>query len=285
MVLKQQVSELEITNVQERSVLTTSKVFKPLKTFQLKRGNACQIVFSNYGGGFVDGDEIFLNINCHPHTTTVFSSQANTRVYKSETGQMARQVISGKLGEDSFTVFMGDPLVPQQNSLFEQAFHWDLGTNAILLLSDWFEAGRLLNQERFAFQSYTSECKVEKKGVPLIWDRFKIEPSTMDVNSPGAFLHHSSYVNIFLAGNENLPRVQLLETHLRFLARKYFQEDKPQKLNEVDLLGAATKVNEHVFMIRCSARNTEVLYPFMRELASNLEEEKLLGFNPLARRF
>jgi urease accessory protein len=282
---KEEVSELQISLVQNKSVLTTSKVLKPLKVFQLKQHKACQIVFSNYGGGFVEGDQILLDVICDVGTTTVFSSQANTRVYKSDLGLKAKQEITGQIGEGAFVVFIGDPLVPQQDSIFEQSFQWNLEENAVLLLVDWFEAGRLLNNERFAFKSFSSEMKVTKNDVTIVWDKFKIEPSLTNVNSPGAFLNHSSYLNIFLVGNESLERIQLLENHLQFLGRKYFQEDKPLKLSEVELLGATAKVNQQVMVVRCSAKSNEALRPFVKELASFLEDEKLLGYNPLSRKF
>lgn len=285
MLIKEEVSELEISLVENKSVLTTSKVFKPLKVFQLKKQKACQIVFSNYGGGFVEGDQILLNVGCHAGTTTVFSSQANTRIYKSTVGLKARQEINGKIGEGAFVVYMGDPLVPQEDSIFEQVFRWNLEKDSVLLLVDWFEAGRILNNERFAFNSFSAEMKVTKENVAIVWDKFKIEPSTTNVNSPGAFLHHSSYLNIFLVGHEGLERVQALETHLRFLGHKYFQEDKPLKLNELELLGAVAKVNEQAFIVRCSAKSNEALRPFVKELSAILEDEKLLGFNPLTRKF
>ena len=251
----------------------------------MKKPKACHIVFSNYGGGFVEGDRIQLNINCGAETNTIITSQANTRIYKSTTGLLTSQEIKGKIGEKAFMVYMGDPMVPQQDSIFEQKFEWEINRDSVLLLVDWFEAGRILNDERFGFQSFATEFKVLKDGIPLIWDRFKIEPSVTNVNSPGAFLNHSSYLNIFLAGNENLPKVQALETHLRLLARKFFQEEKPLQLNEVELLGAAIKINENAFLVRCSAKNNESLHAFVKELAVVLEDDVLLGFNPLGRKF
>lgn len=274
-------SLIEVSRIDGKSVVTGSKVFRPLKAFSLHKGNACHIIFSNYGGGFVEGDCITADLVCKEDTITAFSSQANTRIYRSENGLYCKQTINGYLGDRAMAVFVGDPLVPHKNSLFEQKLQWDLCKDSVLLFVDWFEAGRILNGEKFAFQSFATDLKIDAEGRTLVWDRFKIDPMQTNLNSPGAFLDHSSYLNIFLAGHENLERVKKLENELRFLARKYFQEEKVMKMNEFSLIGSAVKVNENVFLIRCSSKNNEFIYPFVKELSQALSQKDLLGFNPL----
>jgi urease accessory protein len=278
-------SELEVKKIGDTSVLTANLVYKPLKTFALQRGNACQIVFSNYGGGYVEGDQICLKLDCLPDTTTLLSSQANTRIYKSVNGGVTRQKIQVNQREGSFVAYVGDALVPQKESIFEQQFHWNLEKDAVLLFVDWFEAGRILTGERFAFHTFGTELKVQDEKGIVVLDRFKIDPHGINVNSPGAFLNHTSYMNVFLIGDENLTRVRLLENHLRFTAKKHFQEDQPLRMDEFELIGSAAKINERVFLIRCSAKENEALALFERDLAAVLEMKELLGFHPLERKY
>ncbi|ABG58536.1 urease accessory protein UreD [Cytophaga hutchinsonii] len=273
-------SILEISTIHGKSSVTGSKIFRPLKIFALEKNKACHLVFSNYGGGFVEGDSIDLTIDCKADTVSAFSSQANTRIYRSEHGKTCKQTITGTVGENALVVFMGDPVVPHQKSIFEQHLFWKLEKNAVLLVIDWFEAGRILNGERFAFDSFFTELKIESNGVPIVWDRFKMDPSQNNMNSPGAFLDHSSYINIFLAGDENLTRVKSIETQLRFLAAQYFHEHIENKSESLIRIGSAVKVNEQVFMIRCSAKNNDLLQPFVKALAEHMSDKELLGFNP-----
>jgi urease accessory protein len=274
-------SAIEISSIDNKSVLTGSKIFRPLKIFSLQKGKACQVVFSSYGGGFVEGDQIALDIHCNAGTSSAFSTQANTRIYRSEQDKASMQEIRGKIEREGFSVFMGDPIVPHQNSIFEQKIQWDLEEGSSLLFLDWFEGGRILNGERFAFKSFSTDLKITLSGTPVIWDRFRMDPEQNNMNSPGAFLHHSSYLNIFLAGHENLRKIKLLENHLHFLYRKYLFNEKGQEISKCDLIGSTCKVNEHVFMVRCSARNSHFLYPLVKELAQLLSDQDLLGFNPL----
>lgn len=278
-------SKLQVKKIGPRSVLTESFVKKPLKIFEIPREGICQIVFSNYGGGYVEGDQIKLSVECLPGTSTLFTSQANTRVYKSPNGSTTVQEIEVRQDKASFVAYLGDALVPQNDSIFQQRFHWNLEEEAVLLFIDWFEAGRILSGERFAFTSFSTELKVTSKEKTLVWDRFHIDPNKTNVNSPGSFLDHSSYMNVFLVGNEDLEKVKLLENHLRFIAKKYFQEERPLRMSEFPLLGSVAKVNETVFVIRCSARENDLLVPFIKELTSILEEKELLGFQPMERKY
>jgi len=273
-------SILEISNINGKSSVTSSKIFRPLKIFNLEKNKACHLIFSNYGGGFIEGDHIDLSIHCEAGTISAFSSQANTRIYRSEQGKASKQTIKGTIGDNAFVVFMGDPIVPHQKSIFEQQLHWTLGKDAVLLLVDWFEGGRILNGERFEFESFFTELKIESNGIPIVWDRFKMNPTEGNMNSPGTFLDHSSYINIFLAGNENLGRIKSIETQLRFLASQYFHEHIENKYESLIRIGSAIKVNEQVFMVRCSAKNNDLLQPFVKELAEHLASNDLLGFNP-----
>lgn len=274
-------SVIEISSIDNKSILTGSKIFRPLKIFSLQKGKSCQIVFSNYGGGFVEGDQIYLDIHCKAETTTVFSTQANTRIYRSEHDKSSLQEIRGKVGRDALTVFMGDPIVPHQDSIFEQKIKWELEEGSALLFLDWFEGGRILNGERFAFKSFFTDLKINVSERTVIWDRFKMDPEQNNMNSPGAFLNHSSYLNIFLAGNENLEKVKLIENQLHFLSRKYLFDEKGQEVSKCEIIGSACKVNEYVFMIRCSAKNNHALHPLVKELAQLLSDKELLGFNPI----
>jgi urease accessory protein len=278
-------SELEVKKVMGKTALTTSLVHKPLKVFAMQHASACQVVFSNYGGGFVDGDQIALNIVCGEDSQTVFSSQANSRVYKSDTGKVARHSLNAQIKRDALAIYWGDPIVPQADSIFEQKFHWKLEEGAVLLMADWFEAGRILNEERFQFGSFFTEFKVTNETRTLVWDRFRIDPSKTNVNSPGAFLDHHSYLNLFLVGHENIDRIKLLETHLRFVAKKHFQADKPLNMKEFPLIGSVSKVNEYVFVVRCSAKDHEAIHHFVKELSTVFQNKDLLGFNPLERKF
>jgi urease accessory protein len=273
-------TQIVLKEVEGRTSLVNSKINRPLRIFSLKNNKACQVVFSNYGGGFVEGDEILMDIDCKANTTTVFSSQANTRVYKSINGKTSRQAINGTLEDDAFVAVLCDPIVLHSNSIFEQKQNWSMAKTACLLVADWFEAGRILNGERFVFESFKSEFKVDLDGEIAIWDKFRFEPSINDANSPAAFLNHSCYLNIFLIGSDSLPKIKKVDAILKEIASNYLYPASTLVANEASVFGAYTKINNTVSLIRCSASNTDLLRPVMKALAASLSDVELLGFDP-----
>lgn len=273
-------SQISVKSIQGKSTLTEAKILRPLKIFSLQNDTALQVIFSNYGGGFVEGDHIKIDLRCNEETKTAFTSQAHTRVYRSERAMPSRQEIHAKLGKGAFATFLCDPLVLHANSIFEQQQIWLVEDDSVLLFTDWFEAGRLLNGERFAFEAYHSEFKVVYKDIPWVWDKFHIQPSLIDPNSPGIFLHHGCYANVFLVGKDNLPRVQHLETIMRQLGEKYFKTTATLVATEAEIIGSFSKINDKVSLIRCSAKNNEILQNLMKDLAQALSHKDLLGFYP-----
>ena len=283
---KEERSKLEVSFVQNKSIVTSSKSVKPLKLINPEtHNNVCHVVFSNYGGGFVDGDEIKLDILTKPKTKTVLSTQANTRVYKSKTGAYAKQIIKGKIEDDALLVMLNDPLVPQKHSNFEQQTEWNLGKGSTLFMMEWFLSGRIHNDESFVFNELNTKLKITQDGKPLIWDNFKIDPDEQIPTSPGSFGVYKSYINIYLAGHEELEEVTMIESQLNIIAKKYFHTENVIDINKVAIFGTTGRVNQNAYIMRCAAKDAAVLQPMVKETAEVFDDKILLGFNPLRRKF
>ena len=274
-------SVLELSFIDQKTVITGSKILRPLKIFPLRKGKAAQVFLSNYGGGFVEGDYISIEIDCAENTTSVFTTQANTRIYKSENAKFSKQHLKAVLHKNALCIYLGDPVVPHKMSRFEQKFEWSLANNAVLLMVDWFEAGRIFNNEIFEFDMFNTELKIKIDGKLYVWDKFKINPSKSDLGSPAAFADHTGYMNIFLAGDFNIKNVTLIESHLQNLTMKYFNYDASLEMNTAAMVGSSIRLNEQVYMIRCSSKNNALIRSFVKDLSLALAEEHLLDFNPL----
>jgi hypothetical protein len=72
----------------------------------------------------------------------------------------------------------------------------------------------------------------------------------------------------------------MLETIMRQLSNQYFKTSTTLVATEAEIMGSFAKINEKVSLIRCSARNNEVLQNLMKDLAKALEHKDLLGFYP-----
>ncbi|MFZ6011620.1 MAG: urease accessory protein UreD [Bacteroidota bacterium] len=279
------VSEIEFSKSQLATVLTKNYCIPPLKVINTtSHTHACFCFITNYGAGFVEGDAIVLHLTAHPDTHSIIATQGNTRVYKSQEHPCS-QSIEGVVKKNAFHVFLNDPVVIHKDGSFFQKSKWTLDEGAILLLVDWFSAGRVQNHEVFNFVRYQTETKVLVDGHPVIWDRFHIDPLHEDVTSPGGFHAHTSYMNIFLIGRQHDPRVQLIEDHLNKIHRKYTSPGNLNGRAEMPVVGSFARQNKNACFSRYASHDVIYLHRVLADLVQILDHKILLGFNPLRNRY
>jgi urease accessory protein len=150
-------SELAVAQVRQQSL----KIINPKAP-----STSCHAVLASYGGGLVAGDSIRLRVRCEEGSRLLLTTQANTRIFKSIDGSQAEQLTEGFVAEKALAVVLPDPLVPQADSRYNQAQHWHLAADAVLLLADWWHAGRTDVGEKFAFTTFATRV-AGKRGRPL----------------------------------------------------------------------------------------------------------------------
>jgi len=169
------------------TILTEQLSKKPLKIVNPKSQKQTGVcMLTSYGGGFVEGDIVELDVVCKENTTSIISSQANTRVYESN-GIQCTQKLKLDIEKNAFHVFFNDPLVMHKGGNFVQKNKIQLQKDSVLLFIDWFSAGRTANGEYFDFNSFETSTKINLENEIVLWDNFKITPESMDINSPGMF--------------------------------------------------------------------------------------------------
>ena len=101
-------SEIEVASVKKKSRLVTLKSVQPLKMLNPTCDTAAHVVLSGYGGGLVAGDKIHLKINVQPESRLLITTQANSRVFRSEEGKVSEQLIQGSIqSQVGFSIFRG----------------------------------------------------------------------------------------------------------------------------------------------------------------------------------
>ncbi len=273
---KKEASLLTFELHEKETILTEQLSIKPLKIVNPKsQKNTGVCMITSYGGGFVEGDEVRLNVKCKKNTTSIVSSQANTRVYES-TGMLCKQSLSMDIESNAFHVFFNDPLVMHKGGNFLQSSDITVHDDSVLLFVDWFSAGRTANGESFDFKNYETTTKIVKNGHPIIWDNFGLNPERMDVYSPGMLGDHISFLNLFLIGNEHSEKVQLLQEAL--------EKSNTSDLSE-QLQINTSRINPDAFIGRYSAVDILSLKKIMNDISASLEHPSLLNYNPLIRKY
>lgn len=270
--LKTTASKITFDVHNNETILTEQLSLKPLKIVNPKSQKQTGVcMLTSYGGGFVEGDYVKLDVMCKENTTSIISSQANTRVYESD-GMPCKQKLHLTLKKNAFHVFFNDPLVMHNGGNFIQENTINLDEESVLLFIDWFSAGRTANGESFAFKAFETSTKIKIKDQTVLWDNFKITPENMDVYSPGMFGTHSSFLNLFLVGNKNSTKVKLIEKALA-------------ELHDDTIQSNVTRINENGVVARYSAEKITSLKKIVTHLSQTLAHPELLNYDHLERKY
>lgn len=278
-------SELEVTQVQGKSRLTTCKNLQPLKILNPGAHHAgCHAVLSSYGGGMVAGDVIRLRVAVGAQARFFLSTQANTRIFKSVNGAVAEQHTHGTVGENGLAVVFPDPVVLQERSRYRQRQHWTLQAGALLLLVDWLHSGRMDTGEKFAFSTFFSELKVSVGERLVLLDRFTFHPAEHIAPSPANFAEYQTVLSAYLVGDPADGRFAKLATALQALQMPG-RQDVHFTLQGKSCLVAVTRVRAEVYQLRALGRSRSDLQPLCDALLQTLAADELFGSNPLQRKY
>lgn len=274
-----------MAEVRGKSRLVACKNIQPLKLLQpAAPAHAYHVVLSSYGGGLVAGDAIRLRVTVRAGARLVLSTQASTRVFRSIDGAVAEQHTAGELAEHALAVVFPDPVVPQADSRYRQVQAWHLQPTSLLLLVDWFHSGRMDQGERFTFHSFHSELRVRVAGRLVVLDRFDFEPTEHIAASPANFAGYQTFFSAFLVGSPDDARFQLLG---EVLARQKMPGSTGPhfRISSQPYVVSVARARENVWVLRAAAHSRLALQPLCDALLAGLADERLLGYNPLGRKY
>lgn len=279
-------SEIEVEKVRGNTNLVTEKSEKPLKILNPgSDAHACHIVLSNYGGGFVTGDAIHLNIKCGSGSSAFLGTQANTRIYKSDEGEKCTQHICGTLEKDAVLVMLPDPLVLQEGSCFEQYQEWYMEPGSMLFIMDWLIPGRVDAGEKFAFRNYVSSVKIYQCNQLLLFDSFAFDPGHINAYSAGNFGDYNGFMMGYLVGSaadKNFQTVaDTLSEYQRSLMLPSVHADQYMEQQAFSLI----KKNENTCMLRGAIHTRKTVDHIYDILGTAFAANNFLGFNPFQRKF
>lgn len=132
----------------------------PLKLIPVRgRGPACTVCVATYGGGFLAGDHVDLDVEVGPGAALLLSTQAHTKIYRSD-GTWAENRLSAQVAEGGLLALLPDPLTPYATARFRQNQDFDLATDADLIVLDWMTSGRQARGEHWAFDQVDLRSRI-----------------------------------------------------------------------------------------------------------------------------
>jgi urease accessory protein len=169
-------ARLEVKSVLGASAVTAAFATNPLKLLTPRsRGPSVWGCLSNYGGGYVAGDQTRLDLKLGRDTRCFFGSQAATKIYRNAGLAACGQVTRAELGENARLVFAPDPVQAYAGSSYTQRQEFHLADGAGLALLDWLSSGRVARGERWAFDHYSSRNEVFVNGERVFLDSLSLD--------------------------------------------------------------------------------------------------------------
>ncbi|XP_027185175.1 urease accessory protein D-like isoform X2 [Coffea eugenioides] len=118
--------------------------------------DAVWIYTITYGGGIVSGDAIKCDISVGDGCTTVLTTQASTKVYKSVESKCSEQVLEARIGSDALLAVIPDPVTCFSTAKYSQTQVFKVFPSSSLLIVDWITSGRYGRGEKWDFELYKS---------------------------------------------------------------------------------------------------------------------------------
>ena len=167
-------ASLHIVRHAGRSVVTRALAHSPLRLLTpANHGDAAWIFLSTYGGGFVGGDDVTVQVRVGEGATALLQTQASTKVYRSPKG--ARSAVHATLASAARLLVLPDPTVCFAGAAFEQTQTFEVAGDATLVVMEWVTAGRRAAGERWAFDRYVSRLTIRRSETLLLADAIELD--------------------------------------------------------------------------------------------------------------
>jgi urease accessory protein len=128
---------------------------------------------ASYGGGLVGGDALRLVLRVGPGAAAFVSTQASTKVYRSERGTSLD--VQGEVSSGARLIVWPDPTVCYAGSTYDQTQRLTLEPGASAVWVDWMTSGRRASGERWQFRRYVSQLRVSYDARLILLDSVRLE--------------------------------------------------------------------------------------------------------------
>lgn len=264
---------LTVEMVSGQCALTSAWAASPLKILSPRpRGQSVWAYLSSFGGGFVAGDEVRLQVKLGADTRCFLSTQASTKIYRNPQLRPCSFHLSASLEAGSILVQAPDPIQAFAGSSYRQRQEFHLESTAGLMLVDWFCSGRIARGERWAFGNLESRNEIFVGGQPLLIDALSLHPDEGTIDGRHRMGRFNCLALVVLAGKP-----------LRDHARRIFERAACQNIQRSSTqVTSASPIRDGV-VLRIAGEKTEDVAREIREHFDFLAE--VLGDDPLARKW
>ncbi|XP_052201800.1 urease accessory protein D isoform X2 [Diospyros lotus] len=250
--------------------------------------------FSKYPLKFIipnKGDSISCHLTIGDSCTTVLTTQASTKVYKSIGLKCSEQFLEARVGRNALLAVIPDPVTCFSTAKYFQKQVFTVASDSSLLIVDWITSGRHESGERWDFELYKSTNHIFLEGnQPLFLDSILLEKGSstaLDERMQG----YQVLAMVILLG----PKLQQVQNQVQEHVRKIMSKqlhipsssfgrdgnsDTDHCLTKPDFIASCSVFGPKGVgvVVRIAAMTTESVYRFLQHQFVSLES--LLGASP-----
>lgn len=246
----------------------------------------------SYGGGIVSGDRILCKFSVGNACTTVLTTQASTKVYKSMNSKCSEQILEARVGSNSLLAIIPDPVTCFSTARYYQKQVFRVSLDSSLVLVDWVTSGRHERGEKWDFDFYrsTNNIFLEEDNQPLFLDTILLDKEK--VGCIGEYMRDYQVIAMIVLLGPKVQDVQnLIQDHVKTIMSEQLQHpsmalshqtkrnvdhcmSKPSFIASCSTFGP----NKTGLVVRVAAATTESVYKFLQHQLAPLEP--IIGVPP-----
>ena len=141
-------------------MLLSARASSPLRLIETRGGSDAVWVFgTTFGGGFVEGDRVEIDVDLERDARLLLTTQASTKVYRSLEHGCAN-VLRARVATGALFASIPDPTVCFEGARFEQRVAIDVDAGGSACVVDVLHAGRVARGERWVMERYRNEIEI-----------------------------------------------------------------------------------------------------------------------------
>jgi urease accessory protein len=170
-----------------RTVLTEAYAEPPFRVGRgFAEGDGLHVILASSAPGAFGHDRLQQSIRVGCGARVRLTSQSAMQVHPSPDGATARLQSSYHVGDGAHLHCEWHPLIPFAEARIDQRIAVDIAGGGSLYWSDALMSGRQARGERWQFASLAHEIAVSRDGSLEYLERYRIQPSEVDVSRPWA---------------------------------------------------------------------------------------------------
>jgi urease accessory protein len=145
-----------------RTSVARQRARPPLQTFGLQEANrhgGAYLQILNPCGGLFEGDSAELQVSLQRGAHLYLTTQAATKLYPAENGQVSRQHIRFHVASDAVLEYFPLPLIPFTRALYLQQTEIRVESGGVGLIAEVIAPGRVARGEYFSYHMLRSRLE------------------------------------------------------------------------------------------------------------------------------